>query len=190
MLNKAYIIFKKLVLFACILFLFTCCGQNNMYFITESFFWEVIDRNGELLKGLEKTAHLYNFVYNTVISDDDHLAVIDNILQGKQNSIVILSPFMNNLAIEISELYPENLFIIFGNIIKTDLPPNLLTVTFDRTEIYREAGKYTAEMILSADFSFINTKIGIIVSNISRQTEHEVTAFKEGILKLQMKILL
>ncbi len=174
-------ILKKAVLILFILILFACGRQNNLIFLTESFFWEVIDRSGELARGLEKTARANNLVFDTVISDD--AAALEIILQDNSNSVVILSPFMNNLAIDIAEQYTEHLFIIFGNIINTDLPSNLLTVVFDRTKIYKEAGRYIAETVQSSNLSAENNKIGIIVANISKETEAEVDAFKEGILE-------
>lgn len=178
---KNAILLKIHAVFIVIFFLFSCGQNRNIYFVAESFFWEVIGENSGLTRELDKTANVFNFSFYKVISDDNHPDVIQSILQDQSSAIVILSPFMNNLAIDISNQYKDNLFIIFGNIIETELPENLLTVTFDRTNNYREAGKYIAELIENSKSFKDNTKVGIIVSNISRQTEYEVAAFKQGI---------
>ncbi len=176
--------FKKVFTILCILFLFSCSEKNNLIFLSESFFWEVIENNGRLAEGLADVAKTNNFIFKNVISNEDHLSVLEVILQNKNNSVVILSPFMNNLAINIAEQYKEHLFILFGNIIDDELPANLLVVTFDRTATYREAGVITVKTIKSVESSFNNIKIGIIVSNISRQTEAEIDAFKLGVLEI------
>jgi hypothetical protein len=176
---KKYIVIKISCIFFCIILLLSCSPQKNIYFVTESYFWEVIDYNGKLEEEFSNSARLFGLNYSTVISDENHQLVLQDILKDGTESIVILSPFMNNM--EIPEQYPETLFITFGDTIETDLPDNLLTVVFDRTEAYRKAGKYIAELVLNSDIHQKGVKIGIIYSNISKQTENEVDAFKHGI---------
>ena len=126
--------FKKVFIILCILFLFSCSKKNDLIFLSESFFWEIIENNGSLAEGLADVAKADNFIFENVISNEDHLSVLESLLQDKDNSVVVLSPFMNNLAINIAEQYKEHLFILFGNIIDRFMQKNL---SKRKNELYR-----------------------------------------------------
>ncbi len=156
----------------------------------EDFWWEYLASHSGFSEQLRSRIMSHGYRLKLIRTNSETAADSWKALSLDRNRLVLLSPFTMSVASVMAEHFPSTLFLVLNAPVSPagtgPLPPNLATLTFDKTDTYRKAGRIAGKLLSAQNKAppenpgSAPKKCGILFLPLSEQTKQEVQAFREG----------
>ena len=164
--------------------------SSTVLVYTEDFWWEYLVSNSGFPEQLRSTITSLGYRLKVVSTTSANNADTWEALSLDRNHLVLLSPFATHVAPVMAEHFPATLFLVLNapaSPSRTEFfPPNLATLTFNKTDTYHQAGRIMGKLLSAQNQAppgnpgSVPEKCGILYLSLSEQTRREVRAFREG----------
>ena len=164
----------------------SCSRQPVVLVLAEDYWWKFLDGDGSFHSRLEQVVRGRGFRLSTEVANRESLKEMLLTLPLDNVKLVLVSPFMFSEAVAKAKERPELNFLVLGrNVAQDRLPGNLWSISFDKGESYRAAGRILGELSAGNGSQGLGQqKCGILALNTAGVYRGEIQAFREGFLEV------
>ncbi|MBN2444063.1 MAG: hypothetical protein JXJ04_22055, partial [Spirochaetales bacterium] len=164
-----------------------CQPDSTILFIYKNYSYESIESSPEIEKKINKNCIKNGYNPEFAIVNREGEQSISDIIAETRASLIYIDPLISESPESFAETYPDILFFTLKRNSSATKPPNLLSIHYNRRDIFRDAGIMTAQLLTSLRNAKIKTikrdkefKAGMILYPASPAAEAEASEYLKG----------